>query len=320
MSLATDTLVDEASRPLISQGTARDFYELLKPRVMQLVIFTALVGMMSAPVPVNPVIGFASLLAIAIGAGASGCLNMWYDASIDAVMERTSKRPIPSGAIAPGEAFAFGMTLSVGSVLFLGLIANWYAAAFLAFTIFFYVVIYTMWLKHWTVQNIVIGGAAGAFPPMIGYMAVTGSFSLETFLHFLIIFVWTPPHFWALALVKSQDYARAGVPMLPVIAGGHETRRQILYYSIALWPVGMAPALFGFTSFVYLVISALGGAIMLYLAYDLYRIGDGEMARKASYRLFGTSILYLFGLFAALLGEEIAPLVPWASLFGGVFR
>jgi len=309
MSLVTDRLYEEAPRPLVSQGTARDFYELLKPRVMQLVIFTALVGMLTAHEPINPIIGFASILAIAIGAGASGCLNMWYDATIDGLMERTSKRPIPSGAIAPGEALAFGMTLSVGSVLFLGLITNWYAAGFLAFTIFFYVVVYTMWLKHWTVQNIVIGGAAGAFPPMIGYMAVTGSVNLETFLQFLIIFIWTPPHFWALALVKSKDYARAGVPMLPVIAGGIETRRQILIYSILLAPVGMAPALFGYTSFVYLAISAVSGGIMIWLAYDLYRKREGDAARKASYRLFGTSILYLFVLFAALLLEEIVPMM-----------
>jgi len=309
MSLVTDRLYEEAPRPLVSQGTARDYYELLKPRVMQLVIFTALVGMLTAHEPINPIIGFASILAIAIGAGASGCLNMWYDATIDGLMERTSKRPIPSGAIAPGEALAFGMTLSVGSVLFLGLITNWYAAGFLAFTIFFYVVVYTMWLKHWTVQNIVIGGAAGAFPPMIGYMAVTGSVNLETFLQFLIIFIWTPPHFWALALVKSKDYARAGVPMLPVIAGGIETRRQILIYSILLAPVGMAPALFGYTSLVYLAISAVSGGIMIWLAYDLYRKREGDAARKASYRLFGTSILYLFVLFAALLLEEIVPMM-----------
>ena len=215
MSLATDNLISDgsvvsATPSLVSKGMAKDYYELLKPRVMQLVIFTALVGMMTAHQPINPVIGFASILAIAIGAGASGCLNMWYDATIDSLMERTAKRPIPSGAIAPGEALAFGMTLSVGSVLFLGLITNWYAAAFLAFTIFFYVVVYTMWLKHWTAQNIVIGGAAGAFPPMIGYMAITGSMNIETLLQFLIIFIWTPPHFWALALVKSKDYARAG--------------------------------------------------------------------------------------------------------------
>jgi protoheme IX farnesyltransferase len=318
MSLATDTLYEEASRPLVSQGTARDYYELLKPRVMQLVIFTALVGMLTAHEHINPIIGFASILAIAIGAGASGCLNMWYDATIDSLMERTSKRPIPSGAIAPGEALAFGMTLSIGSVLFLGLIANWYAAGFLAFTIFFYVVVYTMWLKHWTAQNIVIGGAAGAFPPMIGYMAVTGSINLETILQFLIIFVWTPPHFWALALVKSKDYARAGVPMLPVVAGEVATRRQILIYSLFLAPVGMSPALFGYASYFYLVISAVFGGIMIWLAYDLSRKLEGDAARKASYRLFGTSILYLFVLFGALLLEEVVPMVvpmfPWRNL------
>ena len=318
MSLVTDGLYEETSRPLVSQGTAHDYYELLKPRVMQLVIFTALVGMLTAHEHINPVIGFASILAIAIGAGASGCLNMWYDATIDGLMERTAKRPIPSGAIAPGEALAFGMTLSIGSVLFLGLIANWYAAAFLAFTIFFYVVIYTMWLKHWTVQNIVIGGAAGSFPPMIGYMAVTGSVNLETFLQFLIIFIWTPPHFWALALVKSKDYARAGVPMLPVVAGEVATRRQILIYSILLAPVGMAPALFGFTSTFYLVVSAISGGIIIWLAYDLSRKLEGDAARKASYRLFGTSILYLFVLFGALLLEEVVPMiismVSWRNL------
>jgi protoheme IX farnesyltransferase len=317
MSLV-DGLYEEASRPLVSQGTARDYYELLKPRVMQLVIFTALVGMLTAHEPINPIIGFASILAIAIGAGASGCLNMWYDATIDGLMERTAKRPIPSGAIAPDEALAFGSTLSIGSVLFLGLIANWYAAGFLAFTIFFYVVIYTMWLKHWTVQNIVIGGAAGAFPPMIGYMAVTGSVNLETFLQFLIIFIWTPPHFWALALVKSKDYARAGVPMLPVIAGEVATRRQILIYSILLAPVGMAPAFFGYTSSFYLAISAISGGIMVWLAYDLYRKLEGDAARKASYRLFGSSILYLFVLFGALLLEEVVPTlistIPWKAL------
>ncbi len=318
MSLATDSLISDgsvadATPPLVSKATAKDYYELLKPRVMQLVIFTALVGMMTAHEPINPVIGFASILAIAIGAGASGCLNMWYDATIDSLMERTAKRPIPSGAVAPGEALAFGMTLSVGSVLFLGLISNWYAAAFLAFTIFFYVVVYTMWLKHWTVQNIVIGGAAGAFPPMIGYMAVTGSMNIETLLQFLIIFIWTPPHFWALALVKSKDYARAGVPMLPVVAGGIETRRQILLYSLVLMPVGMSPSLFGYVGPVYLVISTLFGAVMIGLAYDLFRKREGEPARKASYRLFGVSILYLFVLFVALLVEEVVPVLAWRN-------
>ena len=314
MTLAADIPVGDAEAardPRVSRATSRDFYELLKPRVMQLVIFTALVGMLSAPGHINPVIGFASLLAIAVGAGASGCLNMWYDARIDGLMERTSMRPIPSGAVAPGEALAFGMSLSVGSVLFLGLIANWQAAAFLAFTIFFYVVVYTMWLKHWTSQNIVIGGAAGAFPPMIGYMAVTGSFSLETVLYFLVIFVWTPPHFWALALVKSDEYARAGVPMLPVIAGSQATRCQILTYAIALIPVGMAPALFGYAGILYLVVSAVFGIALGALSWDLLRKGDGDSARKACFRLFGTSILYLFGLFGTRLAEEIAPVLFW---------
>ena len=318
MSLATDSLISdgraESAAPLlVSKAMAKDYYELLKPRVMQLVIFTALVGMLTAHEPINPVIGFASILAIAIGAGASGCLNMWYDATIDSLMERTAKRPIPSGAIAPGEALAFGMTLSVGSVLFLGLIANWYAAAFLAFTIFFYAVVYTMWLKHWTAQNIVIGGAAGAFPPMIGYMAVTGSMNVETLLQFLIIFVWTPPHFWALALVKSKDYARAGVPMLPVVAGEIETRRQILIYACVLMPIGMSPSLLGYVGPVYLAISTIFGAVMVWLAYDLFRKREGEAARKASYRLFGISIVYLFVLFVALLVEEIAPILAWRN-------
>ena len=318
MSLATDNLISEgsvlsATPSLVSKGMAKDYYELLKPRVMQLVIFTALVGMMTAHEPINPVIGFASILAIAIGAGASGCLNMWYDATIDSLMERTAKRPIPSGAIAPGEALAFGMTLSVGSVLFLGLITNWYAAAFLAFTIFFYAVVYTMWLKHWTAQNIVIGGAAGAFPPMIGYMAVTGSMNIETLLQFLIIFMWTPPHFWALALVKSKDYARAGVPMLPVVAGESETRRQILIYACLLMPIGMLPSLLGYVGPVYLAISTSFGAVMVWLAYDLFRKREGEAARKASYRLFGISIIYLFVLFVALLVEEMTPILAWRN-------
>jgi protoheme IX farnesyltransferase len=318
MSLATESLISDgraggATPSLVSKAMAKDYYELLKPRVMQLVIFTALVGMMTAHEPINPVIGFASILAIAIGAGASGCLNMWYDATIDSLMERTAKRPIPSGAIAPGEALAFGMTLSVSSVLFLGLITNWYAAAFLAFTIFFYVVVYTMWLKHWTAQNIVIGGAAGAFPPMIGYMAVTGSMNIETLLQFLIIFIWTPPHFWALALVKSKDYARAGVPMLPVVAGEIETRRQILIYASVLMPIGMSPSLLGYVGPVYLAISTIFGAVMVWLAYDLFRKREGEVARKASYRLFGISIVYLFVLFVALLVEEVTPILAWRN-------
>lgn len=292
--------------PQISLASADDYYRLLKPRVMSLVIFTALVGMMFAPVHVNPVIGFAALLAIAIGAGASGCLNMWYDADVDSLMSRTATRPIPAGRVSPSEALAFGLTLSVGSVLFLGLITNWYAATFLAFTIFFYAVVYTIWLKRSTPQNIVIGGAAGAFPPMIGYMAATGTVDLSSFLLFAIIFIWTPPHFWALALVKKADYARAGVPMLPVVAGDDATRLQILIYTLILAPAGVAPYLFGFAGYFYLAIATLSGLVMIYYALDVYRKRDGEPARKAAMSLFGISILYLFIVFAAALIERIA--------------
>src|SRR5712691_231778 len=209
-----------------------DFVALMKPRVMSLVVFTALVGLMVAPGYLHPVLGFAALLCIAIGAGAAGALNMWYDADVDAVMSRTKSRPIPAGRVLPQEALGFGMTLAVGSVAVLGLVANWLAAGLLAFTIFFYVAIYTAWLKRSTPQNIVIGGAAGAFPPMIGWAAATGSISLEPCLLFLIIFFWTPPHFWALSLLRVDDYERARVPMLPVVAGPDEPRRQIMLYSL----------------------------------------------------------------------------------------
>ena len=314
MAHASDALLPTAPMARPSSASAGDYFALLKPRVMSLVVFTALVGMMLAPGHINPVVGFAALLAIAVGAGASGCLNMWYDADIDAVMSRTALRPIPAGRVSRDEALAFGLTLSVGSVLFLGLMTNLFAAAFLAFTIFFYAVVYTMWLKRWTAQNIVIGGAAGAFPPMIGYMAVTGSVSLESFLYFLLIFVWTPPHFWALALVKSNEYARAGVPMLPVVAGPNATRLQILLYSIALIPVGMAPALMSHAGLLYLVVATGFGVVLAYYAYDLFRKREGDEARKAAFRLFGTSILYLFALFGARLVEQLIPFLPWSLM------
>ena len=306
MSLVTD-IDDEFGaerRPNVSMGTAGDYFELLKPRVMSLVILTALVGLVLSPEPVNPVIGFAALLAIAVGAGASGCLNMWWDADIDARMSRTSKRPIPAGSVTPGEALAFGITLSVGSVLFLGVITNWFAAGFLAFTIFFYAVVYSMWLKRSTAQNIVIGGAAGAFPPMIGYAAATGSVNLDSFVLFLIIFLWTPPHFWALALVKSGDYSAAGVPMLPVVRGAAHTRLQILLYTIVLVPVAIAPSFMGFGGIAYFIVSTVTGAAMLALAIKIYRTGDGEGANKAAMQMFGFSILYLLLLFAVMLAEQ----------------
>jgi protoheme IX farnesyltransferase len=302
----TDTVPGEtlAARVDAPSGEVSDYLALLKPRVMSLVVFTALVGMVVGHAPVNPVIAFASLVMIAVGAGASGALNMWWDADVDALMTRTRKRPIPDGRIRPEEALSFGMTLAVGSVLALGLVANWLAAALLAFTILFYVVIYSMGLKRRTAQNIVIGGAAGAFPPMIGEAAVSGQVSIETFVLFLIIFLWTPPHFWALALVKSSDYARAGIPMMPNVAGADSTRRQILLYTLVLVPAGVAPVVLGFGGMVYAVISGLGGLAMLGLAFKVYRVRTGEPAMSAAQALFGFSILYLFLLFATLLAEH----------------
>jgi heme o synthase len=224
MTLLDKTVLDDAR---LSEATAGDYLELLKPRVMSLVVFTAFVGMVAAPVTLNPFIAVIAILAIAIGAGASGALNMWYDADIDALMSRTKARPIPKGRIAPREALGFGLVLAALSVLTLGVLVNWLSAGLLAFTIFFYAVIYTMWLKRWTPQNIVIGGAAGSFPPVIGWAAATGTVSLESVILFLIIFLWTPPHFWALALYKSGEYARAGIPMMPNVVGPASTRRQI---------------------------------------------------------------------------------------------
>ncbi|SFB96673.1 protoheme IX farnesyltransferase [Bosea sp. CRIB-10] len=305
MSAAFDQITQaDDGVALSSTGEARDFFALLKPRVMFLVIVTALGGMVAAPGTVNPVIGFAALLAISVGAGASGCLNMWWDADIDAVMARTAGRPIPAGRILPSEALAFGLTLSIGSVLVLGLVANLLSAAMLAFTIFFYAVVYSMWLKRATPQNIVIGGAAGAFPPMIGEAVVTGDFGLTSIVLFAIIFLWTPPHFWALALVKSGDYARAGIPMLPNVAGPAATRRQIVAYTLVLTPVAVLPALMGFGGLIYLVVSVVTGLAMIGLSLRVLKVTEGEPANKAAYALFGFSILYLFLLFAVLLAEN----------------
>jgi protoheme IX farnesyltransferase len=280
-----------------------DYIELMKPRVMSLVVFTALVGLVRAESGIHPVLGFAALLSIAIGAGAAGSLNMWWDADIDARMARTAQRPIPAGRIAPGEALAFGLVLAVASVAMLGLFAGWLAAGLLAFTVCFYAVLYTMVLKRWTAQNIVIGGAAGAFPPIIGWAAATGSIGLESVLLFLIIFFWTPPHFWALALLRKKEYARAGVPMLPVVAGEDETRRQILIYSVIVAIAGVAPALFGFAGLAYGIIAGLLGVLFLALAIEVWRKRRGAAAPAAARRLFAFSVLYLFLLFATLLVE-----------------
>jgi protoheme IX farnesyltransferase len=285
-----------------SLATVGDYIALLKPRVMSLVVFTALVGLSVAPGSLHPVTAFTALLCIAVGAGASGALNMWFDADIDAKMTRTARRPVPMGRVQPGEALAFGLTLSCFAVVVLGLLVNVLSAALLAFTIFFYAVVYTMWLKRSTPQNIVIGGAAGAFPPMIGWAAVTGSLSLEPIVLFAIIFMWTPPHFWALALYKAEDYARAGVPMLPVVAGEVSTRNHILLYTLLLVPVGIAPWPLGFAGALYGVTSVVAGAIMVWLAWQVFR--ERRPADRAARHLFAFSILYLFLLFAVLLVDR----------------
>ncbi|MCB8839149.1 heme o synthase [Aurantimonas sp. VKM B-3413] len=299
----------------VSLAEPRDFLALLKPRVMSLVVLTAITGLMLSPGHIHPTLAAISILAIAIGAGASGALNMWYDADIDGVMSRTAKRPVPAGRVAPETALAFGLGLALLGVCLLGLAANWFAAALLAFTIFFYAVVYTMGLKRWTPQNIVIGGAAGAFPPMIGWAAVTGSVSIESVVLFLIIFLWTPPHFWALALFKLKDYDNAGVPMLPNVAGERSTRIQIFAYSLLLVPVGVAPWLMGFAGPVYGIASVLLGANFLRHAYATLRMSDGDPKMIAAKKLFGFSILYLFSLFAILLGEAVATQLVLA--FGG---
>ncbi|MDA9500799.1 heme o synthase [Bradyrhizobium sp. CCBAU 11357] len=302
--------------PRISEAEVGDYIALLKPRVMSLVIFTALVGMAMAPGHFHPVLAITSLLCIAVGAGASGALNMALEGDIDSKMSRTANRPIPRGRITRPEAMAFGMTLAFFSVMTLGILVNWVAGALLAFTIFFYVVIYTMWLKRWTAQNIVIGGAAGALPPVVAWAAVTGTVDVEPLLLFAIIFFWTPPHFWALALFRSDDYARAGIPMLPNVAGPDATRLQILLYTIVLIAVAAAPWALGYFDAVYGVISLILGAGMLVLAINVYLRRERSQSLRATRKLFAFSILYLFALFATLLAEVVyralAPMVGGA--------
>ena len=299
----------------------QDYLQLLKPRVMSLVVFTALTGMLAARVPVNPVLGFVSVLCIAIGAGASGALNMWYDADIDARMRRTQNRPVPSGRVQRGDALGLGVTLSILSVGTMILAINLLAAALLAFTIVFYAVVYTMWLKRSTPQNIVIGGLAGALPPVIGWAAATGAAPLNAWLLCAIIFLWTPAHFWALSLYTTGDYAKAGVPMMPVVRGAASTRRQILAYSLVMVVAAVAPAFTGLGGALYLAIAGVGGAVFVGLAAilafshagdvtddqasGLYEVKTGV---KSARNLFAYSIGYLFALFAALLIEALAHL------------
>ncbi|WP_461432507.1 heme o synthase [Hoeflea alexandrii] len=299
-----EALTDPAS-VAIHDGDARDFFALLKPRVMSLVVFTALVGLLMAPGQIHPVIGFLAILAIAVGGGASGALNMWYDADIDQMMGRTAKRPIPAGRISAETTLAFGLFLSVFSVATLGLMVNWLSAGLLAFTIFFYAVVYTMWLKRLTPQNIVIGGAAGAFPPIIGWACVTNSISLESIALFAIIFLWTPAHFWALALFKSEDYGRAGVPMLPNVAGERTTKNQIVLYAVLTALSGIVPSIMGFAGLVYGAIAAVLGAGFIWYSIQVWRMPDGDKKMIPAKKLFGYSLLYLFAIFTALLVDAL---------------
>ena len=298
----------------MSEAMAGDFFALLKPRVMSLVVFTAFVGLAATPVAVNPLVAIIAILGIAVGAGASGALNMWYDADIDAVMSRTSSRPIPAGRVQPGEALAFGLVLSFLSVMTLGVLVDWLAAALLAFTIFFYVVVYTMWLKRTTPQNIVIGGAAGAFPPMIGWAAATGTVSLESVILFLIIFLWTPPHFWALALFKANDYDRAGIPMMPNVAGQTSTRRQIFAYALLVAPVGVLPWVLGYTGTAYGIAAIALGAGFVWYAWKVLVMPSNDTKMRPAKALFAYSLLYLFGIFAAYLADSLV--ARWVALAG----
>jgi protoheme IX farnesyltransferase len=296
----TEMPIANTAGSLAQGGEVADYIALLKPRVMSLVVFTAFAGLYLAPGTVHPVIALVAVLCIAVGAGASGAINMWYDRDIDAVMSRTCGRPIPTGRLDPGQALGFGIVLAVGSVLVMGLAVNVAAAALLAFTIGFYVFIYTIWLKRRTPQNIVIGGAAGAFPPMVGWAAVTGDMSIGSIVLFAIIFMWTPPHFWALSLYRRGDYEKAGVPMLPVVAGVAETKRQILLYTLLLAPLGAVPAMIGMASWYFGAVAASLGIVFIAMAVGILRDTGEAYAR----RTFMFSLLYLSVLFAALIVDR----------------
>ena len=278
-----------------------DYFALLKPRVMSLVVFTGFAGLLVAPGNLEPLMALVSILCIAISACAAGAINMWYERDIDSLMERTCNRPIPAGRIAPNRALVFGIILNILPILVMGILLNWVAASLLAFAAAFYIFVYTIWLKRRTPQNIVIGGAAGAIPPMIGWASVTGSVNLEALALFLIIFMWTPPHFWALALYRDGDYAKAGIPMLPVVSGAKETRRQILIYTLLLVPLTFLPIILETAGIFYGIVTAILGAYFTWLAIQIVRKEDERSAK----RLFGFSILYLFVLFAALIIDQI---------------
>jgi protoheme IX farnesyltransferase len=284
----------------------RDFFALTKPRVMSLVVFTGLCGLLAAPGYIHPVIGFSAILCIALGAGGAAALNQWWEADIDAEMKRTAKRPLPMGRMRPEDARDFGLLLAGVSVMVMGLAVNVLSALILAFSIFYYAVIYTIWLKPRTPQNIVIGGGAGAFPPLIGWVAVTGDITAMPLLLFAIIFVWTPPHFWALALFVQTDYARVGIPMMPVVAGEKSTRWQILAYSVLLLGVSLLPWLIGGTGAIYGLCTLALSLVFLALSLPVaFRMATPDDAMKPEKRLFGYSVLYLFALFAALVADRM---------------
>lgn len=301
----------------LSEAGPRDFFALLKPRVMSLVVFTAFAGLILAPGQINPILGAIAILCIAVGAGASGALNMWYDADIDAIMSRTASRPVPAGRVTAHEALAFGLVLSVFSVGILGLAVNWFSAGLLAFTIFFYAVVYTMWLKRSTPQNIVIGGAAGAFPPMVGWACVTGGVSLDSVILFMIIFLWTPAHFWALALFKMKDYGAVGVPMMPNVAGIASTKRQIAVYAVLTAVTGVLPTVTGLASVGYGVIAGLLGLYFIHCSIAVWRMADGDEKMVPAKKLFAYSLVYLFAIFSALLVDHYTASI-WTSLGGAV--
>ncbi|WP_448189088.1 heme o synthase [Azospirillum sp. sgz301742] len=301
--LTVQRVVQGGAADTAPAASVGDFIELLKPRVMSLVVFTGFAGLVVAPGHLHPLLAAVAVLCIAVGAGASGAINMWYDRDIDAVMARTAKRPIPTGRVEPDEALAFGVFLAVAAVVVMGLAVNWVAAGILALATLFYVFVYTMWLKRRTPQNIVIGGAAGAFPPMIGWAAVTGGVDVASIALFALIFLWTPPHFWALALFRSGDYARAGVPMLPVVEGAEVTKRQMLLYTLLLLPAAMAPFFLGIAGYAYLAGAVVLGSLFVLCAVRVLTGTDDKPAKQ----MFGFSILYLFLLFALLVGEHVVP-------------
>jgi len=305
----TDLSTSPLARSAAAAPGVGDYVALLKPRVMSLVVFTGFVGLYLAPGHLHPVLAAVAMLCIAVGAGAAGAINMWYDRDIDAVMRRTRERPLPAGRMAPGDALGFGCVLAAAAVLVMGVGVNWSAAALLALTIAFYVFVYTIWLKRRTPQNIVIGGAAGALPPVVGWAAVTGDVGIPALVLFALIFFWTPPHFWALSLYRAGDYAKAGVPMLPVVAGARETKKQMLAYTLMLWPIAVAPALMGIAGWLYGT-AALGlSALFTWAAVRVWRDAGDRSAKQ----MFAFSILYLFLLFALLLLDRAPAVAGVAS-------